>query len=229
MSMRYTSQIRPLGVIVKLAAVNDLGRAACTFDTSITTNLYAFKKGDDYRILSRGEFVGELNIFYYRDFSRLHRFGRYSPGSQYSAESFQLVDTAESDHQWYSMPIIELAHAPFQASSAVRGFKMLNIHIRDYTSIIRGLINKSIQNESMGRIYTFTHKGHRYVGSFELLSDENRTVFTYAKAGSDNVFAFYSYDYAADRIGEADHVGANNFIYLRVINLAEPFWFFRPE
>jgi hypothetical protein len=218
-----------LGSLVELSSPTDLGRHAFTFESNIQNNLCAFTRSGRYNVLSFGETIGGSRLLYYYPFASPGNFGRYYPGSPYIKESFDLANSPSHDPQSYNMPIIELSPKLFDGDAHGAARKVINAHVSDYKSIIKGMVNRSLQEESIGRVYAFDYKRTSFIGSFDLLSDDSVDILSYSETPRGRACCFYSYDYTNDIVQETDRLIGNTFIYVRVINLARSFDFFKPE
>ena len=218
-----------LGQLIQLSSSKDLGRCACTFDTNMQNNLYSFNDNGEYNVFFPSETIGGNRLLYYYRFKTVKKFGKYSPGSIYMKESFDFADSFDQDAQSYRMPVIELSQSLFGNNKPKHNGNVINAHVKDPYAVIRGAINLSLQEESMGKIYSFTQDNRKFIATFGLLSDESNDILSYSEIPNEHAFSFYGYDYTNDAVQQTDRMMGNTFIYIRVINLAKPFYFFKPE
>ncbi len=218
---------RPSAQFVKLASLADLARNATTFSDSARP-IFALKTGSAYRLFEQGPKAGDAKIIFYVETKASSSFLCYKPAGNVDREIAELRETVSFTPQgseMHSMPIIEIKQSPFEEKKTASA---MNVAVAEYTAIIKGTITKSLGSESIGKVYAFRSGKKAYIGTFSLMEEEDdQKVFCYAQIEARSAFAFYRYNYQTDKVEPTDVFGEHQYLYVRVINLAQPFSFFK--
>ena len=203
---------------VRLESLADLARFALGSHSHIKSVMH----GRGHRLTLEGESVGPT-IIYYFDSPVSGRYLLYAPDSD-GAEKVSVT----SEHAEYSrslrFPVVELSKNPRVESDSFK--KVECVRAKDVESIIRALVSAAAEEDYIPKMYAFTHSGSGYFATMDLFSRRER-VLVYAKSDEKTKCSAYKYDYISDRIERSVSV-SNGGTYVRVINLAEPFQFFKP-
>ncbi|MCW6159775.1 MAG: hypothetical protein LVQ95_01645 [Candidatus Micrarchaeales archaeon] len=220
-------QGKPSVQFVKLVSLADLARNATTFSDSARP-IFAMKAGSSYRLFDQGPKAGDARIIFYVESKSSSGFLCYKPAGSSDKEVAELRETVSFTPQgseMHSIPIIEIKQSPFEEKKSASA---MNVAVTDYTAIIKGTITKSLSSESIGKVYAFKSGNKAYIGTFSLIEEEeDLRVFCYAQIENGNAFAFYRYNYQTDKVEQTDVFGEHQYLYVRVINLAQPFSFFK--
>ena len=209
---------------VKLNSVVDLARHMTTSGTM--KHVSAIRKGSMYKLFSIGEKVGGVQIVYYVNTEKLGKFIIYTISAQ--SEYIEMRDTIAasiSDYNVMKAPILELETELFKDVKGSKG-ELTLIKAKDFDSFVKSLVNDSQYGGSSAKAYAFFYKGAHYTGSFELVRDTGK-VFTYSELNDGAVFNYLKYNYSTDAVERANVMADKAYTYVRVINLAEPFPFFK--
>ena len=97
-----------------------------------------------------------------------------------------------------------------------------------HEDIVRALVKRGMRDEYITHIYSFVHKGFRVVGAFDIVEElqNGRKAFYYSVSTNNIDAAFARYSYADNRVDFSKTFGEHNYMYVKIINLAEPFPFF---
>ena len=97
------------------------------------------------------------------------------------------------------------------------------------SDLIGFAIKKAAKDESLSQLFSFDWKGRRVVGAFNLVDGlaDGKTAFYYSFC-EEKTLGFARYDYREDRVDFSDSMGEHAYMYAKVVNLAEPFPFFKP-
>ncbi|MFI5412686.1 MAG: hypothetical protein ACHQX1_02245 [Candidatus Micrarchaeales archaeon] len=215
---------------VKLKSLADLARNISTFGDGVRP-LFSFKEKGSYRIFTYGIKIGDTRLILFFDSKAGGNFVVYQPGT---AAGKEIADVKENmvmqtqNRDLQNIPIIELVKSPFHEDKKAKT-KIMNVGIKDYQSIIKGVIARSLENGGIGKVYAFKNKSGTYIGAFNLIEEEDTKVFCYAKVDFAKDYSFFRYNYTTDNVEQTDTFGEHSYLYVRVINLAEPFLFFKPE
>ncbi|EET90388.1 MAG: hypothetical protein LVQ97_03405 [Candidatus Micrarchaeales archaeon] len=228
-SKRANSKMSIRAEMVELASELDLARNACTFDSSIAP-IFAFKEEDKYVLFATGEKVGNTTEVYYIKRDSIAKYCTYYPGSESQSEEVKFVDEVndQSGYKSFKIPVIEVLNLPLK-KGATSQRDIITVHIKDPESIITGLVNKSIEDSIMEKVYVLGFNGEKFIGSFNLLGNEDNAIFAYSKINHSNEFSFFRYSYTKGVTETSSSLIENPYIYIRAINLSGNFKFFLPE
>lgn len=212
---------------VRLKSMEDMVRAACTFSPSPI--IFAVKERGAYTLMLPGERVDESSNIYTFETGKIANFCIYSPsGALEKLEFKDEVDMEQHDFKTYRIQIIELLNNPFKGRESDGKESLLLFKVRDPESLIKGMLAGVTQEEKMGRVYQFGHNGKKYLCAFNTAYDGS-VLILYSEAKSANVFNFISYNYSSNKLEFLKSLENNAYVSLAVVNLAEPFPFFKPE
>lgn len=215
---------------IKLNSVLDLARNACDF-TGAVRPIYAVKDGKSYTLFSAGEKVGDLRLLYYCKCDATGKFCIYNPGDEYSKEGAEIKDdiNAEAnDLKLYKIPIMELMKNPYTIKAGAKP-ELQQVQVKDFESLVKALISGMSGDDSGApKVYGFSCKGERFIGSYELFHESGARFLTFAKVDQKGAFGSISYNYIDGMVETSNSFSGKSRMYIRVINLAEPFPSFKP-
>ncbi len=228
-SKRTKSKMSIRAEMIGLASELDLARNACTFDSSIAP-IFAFKDVDKYILFETGEKAGNTTEVYYIKRDSIAKYCTYYPGSESQSEEVKFVDEVndQSGYKSFKIPIIELLNLPLK-KGATSQKDVITVRIKDPESIITGLVNKSIEDSIMEKVYVLEFGGEKFIGSFNLLGNDDNAIFAYSRINHSNEFSFFRYSYTKGVTETTSSLIENPYIYIRAINLSGSFKFFLPE
>ena len=211
---------------VRLSSLRDLMRFGSTFASQLSY-VYAMKKGTTYTLFLKGEKIGDSLTIYSSEAESIKRYILYGPHSAHREELLMTDDVSKyaQDYKMYKAQVIELLDNPF---SEVKKQKVLLLKVADY----RPLVKRQVQtgdDDIPGKVYSFEYKGKGYIGVFNFFRDDEISTFMYAEASGCHGKGFFRYDYTTDLLEVADCFTDTQYPCVRIINLAEPFNFFKPE
>ena len=228
-SKRTKSKMSIRAEMIGLASELDLARNACTFDSSIAP-IFAFKDVDKYILFETGEKAGNTTAVYYIKRDSIAKYCTYYPGSESQSEEVKFVDEVndQSGYKSFKIPIIELLNLPLK-KGATSQKDVITVRIKDPESIITGLVNRSIEDSIMEKVYVLEFGGEKFIGSFNLLGNDDNAIFAYSRINHSNEFSFFRYSYTKGVTETTSSLIENPYIYIRAINLSGSFKFFLPE
>jgi hypothetical protein len=191
--------------------------------------VYAVNRKDGFRFFAIGmKMESGGRIIMYCDSDKCDNFIVYRIGmSQEEKIEFRPVLQMESSVGTYIMPVIMLKQNPFVEMK--KKPEMRCIAAKDGTEVVKAVMGKSISG-GIGKVYSFKYNGKRYIGSFNvLIGVDDIDIFSYAEAPTDKLFSFFRYNYTDGNMETTDTFGEHGFLYVKVVNLKEPFPFFKPE
>ncbi len=205
----------------------DIARYACSFGLN-NYPIYSVKNEKGYMIFIPGGKISEIRSVFYSNIEKTAKFFVYSTSD--TEEKAEMQDNPkESEHyRSYRIPIIELKKIPYEEQ---KGKRQNVIHIKAVSSdsIVKNVIANSLENEEIGHVYCFSHEKRTYVCAFGLIDDDKTTTMMYAQCKQEKRFSFFRYNYQNDVLETSETITGNAYIFVRVINLARPFSFFKPE
>lgn len=213
---------------VKVSSMADLARYAYNFDFS-SKSLILNKTGNGSRLMVLGECVKEAVIAYYINVDAPHKFIRYAfPASAGEQESARFAESAEGSEKDY-INIFEADLGAFKELKGVGKNDVLQIRVGSVEDLMHAAIKKAIKEESFACLYAFEKEGKRFVCGFDLIEElaDDRKTFYYAVAKDKKRGGFAKYSYATNTFEFAEAVGEHSYIYIKIINLAEPLPFFK--
>ncbi|MDE1762067.1 MAG: hypothetical protein KGH78_02645 [Candidatus Micrarchaeota archaeon] len=211
--------------MVRVASLSDLAR--CTFTIGMPPKqVFACNEGKNYRLFVFGERFEDATIVYYFDSPKRGRYIRYCAKDDGGRESCEMRDEiGEEERRNYKiqkMAILELSGLPFEVvkeykgkarSMRVAGLKQLMI---SYLSYVHG-------GEGVLRTYRFRSGSKSMVAIPSFI----KNALAYAEYDLDNGSHFISYDYNTDGLKESEAM-PDERAAVCIIDIAEPFPFFRP-
>lgn len=203
---------------VRLESLADLARFALGSHSHIKSVMH----GKDHRLMLEGESVGPM-IIYYFDSPASGRYLLYAPDSD-GKEKVSVTSEQGEYSRSLRFPIVELSKDPRAESGSFKNVEC--VRAENVESLIRALVSAAAEDDYIPKIYAFTHAGSRYFATMDLFGRKER-VLVYAKSDEKIGCSAYKYDYISDKVERAMSV-SNGGTYVRVINLAEPFHFFKP-
>ncbi|MCL5430325.1 MAG: hypothetical protein M1504_02500 [Candidatus Marsarchaeota archaeon] len=213
---------------VELDSMSDIARNVSVFGDT-TRPIFSVKDKGQYMLMSPGIRVGGTRIVFTVLTKRNGSILSYTPAMGGASERIDIINSINPDmhnHNTQNIPIIELEENPFNTGKDDP--KVVCVRAKDYSSMVKSIIGRSLENETIGKIYSFAGNGKRYIGSFNIIEeDDEEKVLCYAEIKEKEKFPFYCYDYKNDRLAPTSAFGEPTYYYVRVINLAKPFSFFK--
>lgn len=205
---------------VRVASFADLGRLAYGSGHE-SRNLFLLQLGKELSLCLPGEFIGGIRMLYWIGIDKPYKYAVYVPKDENGNESFTLNDklNAHARMDAFHMPVVELDNSTFKEKQ-IKENAILYVKAKNYADVLNAVINESISDESLGMVYRFEYKGKHYIGSFDIITDDQK-VFVYAEDDGSNG-SFYMYDYSNGSIRKTNTFSESSYIYVRIINLASP-------
>jgi hypothetical protein len=210
-------------------SIEDIARRACKFDyTSDLLLLNRTAKGNE--LISFGGRIKDTILAYYVNVKESGRIIRYAPASEGAAEKAEFVPSMRADAtNGYYINVMKADLGGFSRSKGIDAKSVELIGVDSALDLVSAVIKKTSKEESaFAHVYAFPFKGRRILAAFDLVNSlsNDRPAFFFAPfEGKTRSFA--RYDYREDRLDFTDTIGEHAYLYAKVINLAEPFPFFR--
>lgn len=213
---------------VRASSELDLVRYNCTFSNNVSA-LFSHQEAGKTRIFLPSDKIGKTTLALYAMKDKVSKYIIYRPGSSSAPETLEFVDKFGENpgYNSYRMPIVGLKSWPIKKKE-LKSNDVACVVFTSPESIASSLISKGSDMGIMEKVYAFVYKGKRYIGTFDLITDDSPT-FSCAEVNFDKEHGFLKYNYTKDMLESSDLIGDNSASYLRAINLAEPFSFFKPE
>jgi len=211
-------------LLVKAKSVLDLIRGACSFDT-YSEDLLAVKKDDKTFLYLLGEQLDDTVVAYYVEAKEYGDFAIYSATTEDESVSFSKIYNERFNAHYIN--ILPLESFPFEESEY--GNAPTIIKVGGCESLVRSLIKKAVEKEEIEKAYIFEKNGKYYLGAFDLLEElaDSKKIFYYAELKNYNESSFIRYNYSSDKIEFTKEFGEHSYLYIKLVNLAEPFLFFK--
>lgn len=205
----------------------DIARYSCSFGLN-NSPIYAVKNNNGYTIFTPNGKISETKAVFYSNIDKIAKFFVYYNGDIDEKAEMQDNPKENEHYRSYRIPVLELKKIPYEEQ---KGKKPNVIHIKavSHESIVKNVIANSLENEAIGQVYCFNHDKQTYVCAFGLIEDDKTTTIMYAPYKQEKRFSFFRYNYQNDVLETADTITGNAYIFVKAINLARPFSFFKPE
>lgn len=211
---------------MKVASLGDLCRLAANLDFSSESLIRDSKDGE--RIMLLGEGMGNTVVAYYVETKEKGSLIKYTfPEHGRYLENVEFVQGAEAQPNHY-ISILSADLGSFKSTKKINPKDVLQIRMGSPGDIINAVIRKAVRNEALLHLYAFKEKGKTVICGFDLLdqlNDDQRT-FYYAMA-KEEPSGFARYSYSTNRFEFTNTVGEYSYMYVKIINLAEKFPFFK--
>jgi len=214
---------------IKLSSLDDLCRLSCNFDYTNSV-IMALKSDSSYRIFCVGEEINGVVIAYYISSAKKEKMLCYTyPSYMGQQEDSHFVEQGSSAQGSQYMNVINITNSNFKQASPKVLEKTMIIELSEPYDLVSAVIRSAVKHESIPAIYSFTYKEKRIICAFdavEELSGEDEILY-YAVMPQSDSGNFARYKYTENKVDFTDYMGEHSYMYAKIINLAEPFSFFR--
>lgn len=210
---------------IELESPLDLARQVFDFTSR---SIRAIKDGKNYMLMSIGEKIGELRLIYYVRSNGIGNFFVYTPDS-YPSEKYEFLDklVTHTDYKSYKAPVVEILSNPYtEAKDLKKAGKIIKVEAKDPATFIKSIAGNAQDEDSAPKLYAFYKGNDHIIGTFEFFHEGNARIFTYAKTAIREKFSTLRYNYTNDTIEPANSFAEKPAVYIRIINLKNPFPFF---
>ncbi len=213
---------------IKLGSLDDLCRYACNFDYTSAT-IMCMKVPSGYRLFAVGEELGDTYLSYYINAARKESLISYTyPSSPFQREDSHFIEKM-GGAQNHCMSIISIDSARFGRADAndIKGTMLIGLSSPH--DIVSAIVKSAAGGSTIPCMYSFDYGGRRVLCAFdaipELSGDDNILFYSFMEKSADGSFARYKY--AENKVDFTDYMGEHSYMYVKIINLAEPFPFFK--
>ena len=210
---------------IKAKSILDIVRGACSFDT-YSKDLLAFKKGNKNFLYLLGEELDDTVIAYYANTGEIGEFAIYSATTE--GEQLNFSNEYKEQFNAHYINILPLGSFPFEER---KGEEPIIIKVERYESLIKSLVKKAVEKEEIEEAYIFEKDNKYYIAVFDLIEEltDSKKSFYYAELKEYSESSFIRYNYSSDKIEFTKDFGEHSYLYVKLINLAEPFPFFKDK
>ena len=212
---------------IKVKSAKDLARMAFSGDFS-SRSLLSSDSGGRHRLMLLGEQIADTVLAYYCETDSKSRGLLYSGGD--SADSAEKVDFYEKDPGMEKgfLDIFDVDITAF-ANGKIDVKSVSLVRVKSTDMLVKMAIKSAVKEESIRQLYLFSRGGRQALGGFDLIDELNddKRSFYYSFPVSIREAAFAKYDYKSGRVEFSDRIGEYSYMFLKIINLAEPFPFFK--
>jgi hypothetical protein len=216
------------GYYIKLGALLDLARDSCVIGSGVS-HINAIRQGSKYRLFSVGEKLEGTRLLYYLDVDSKGDALMYNPTSE--EEECEFKDAAPltpEDYKKYKIPVVEVLGSIYAIKNKLSD-AVATVRVKSVESLVKSVVSDTSGRTETVRLYSFLHNAQRIIGTFSLFRDGSFKTFAYASTGSKEQFSYMRYNYLSDSVEFCNNIADKTLIYLRIINLAEPFPFFKEK
>ncbi len=205
---------------IAVKSLSDLARSTYSPDGA-NSPLFLIERGGKSLLFSIGESISGTKMAYSFPTEKKGNMCIYTNKDLYNKESIEILSKYPEhlNYKSYVIPIIELDRKNInERKPGNKG--VISIRAADYRPIVMELIDKTASSGNITNIYTFMHKGQRYLGSFDIIDSDDKKVFIHSPIDSEKDFKFLRYDQASSEIKPTDIYSED--ISLSVINIEAP-------
>lgn len=209
-------------IFIRTASVVDLCRYAYKFDFT-SENLLADLITGGERLMALGERINDkFLLIYYADVESAKGMIEYSPPAE-EAEAFRFVN-----HRTSKTCINVLrCSIPFSSRKKKPQSGLFTVKMGSAEDIAKAAIGGS-DSDHIPHLYSFDYKGRHILCGFNLIDalHNGASSLYYAVSQKPLPGSFARYNYNSDSVEISERIGEHSYMYVKIINLAEPFPFF---
>lgn len=214
---------------VKLASLNDLARHACNYDYT-ASSIICLKKQQGYMLMTFGEQVDGATIAYYVNSPQSEKLISYTyPSSNGQGENTHFVKEMGT-HPDHFMNIIGMDGRNMKEAKKLK--PMLAVKVESPQELVMAVIKSGVEHGSLPHMYSFTKGKGTVICAFDIVEElaEGPKTLYYATMEKNPNACFARYKYTENKVDFTACMGEHSYMYAKIINLAEPFQFFKmPE
>lgn len=215
-------------IYVRAASLDELCRFSCNFDFT-ADNLFLSRNGGKTTIIALAESIANATLAFYVEAEPKSNLIKYTmPMSEHQKEQSVFAQNAGEQPGHY-INIIDVEMKKFKPAKGVKKNELNIVKMGDTSSIINAVIKRSVKNEFLMHLYSFNYKGNLVLCGFDLIDeliDETKTLY-YSVSKIKEPTSFARYDYINNKVEFTNTIGEHSYMYTKIINLAEPFPFFK--
>ncbi|MDE1870067.1 MAG: hypothetical protein KGH71_03725 [Candidatus Micrarchaeota archaeon] len=214
---------------VETESIEDLARFSSRFDSS-AKEMLIYKVGSKHRIVGLADQIDGKVIALYKDSDIDADTLRYVYVSEDHKESMEVASTIEqrqSGSCYINLIDIDMSKFKVAKPEGVKGITCVRLNKID--DLVKSAIKRSVMRDSIEMLYAFTHNGKTYLGAFDIIDElvDEKKTFYYSAANTKLKASFARYKFGSNTVDFSTEFGEHSYMYVKIINLAKPFAFFK--
>ncbi|MDE1850694.1 MAG: hypothetical protein KGH54_02775 [Candidatus Micrarchaeota archaeon] len=212
---------------VEADTIEDIARWSSRFDSSAKELIISNEKGR-HRIIALVESIQDISLALYKDVEVEADTLRYVYGNE-QMPSAELVNNFEQRTGSSYSNLIDIDLSKFKVAKPASIKDVRSVRIGKIDDLIKSVIKRAVIRDNIEYVYAFEYKGKSVLGVFDLieeLSDEKKT-FYYSISNKKMKSGFARYRFATNTVDFSNEFGEHSYMYVKIINLASPFPFFK--
>jgi hypothetical protein len=214
------------GYYIKLGTLLDLARSSCSIGIG-ASHINAIKQGSRYRLFSIGEKLDSTRLLYCLDVDSRGDALVYNPNAEEEECEFKdVVPVAPEDYKKYKIPVVELSSSVYTIRNKLSD-AVTAVRVKGLEALVKSIVSDTSGRTETVKLYSFFYNAQHIIGTFSLFRDVASKTFAYTSTDAKGQFGYLRYNYLNDSVEFCHSTAEKPLIYLRIINLAEPFPFFK--
>lgn len=214
---------------IETESIEDLARFSCRFDSS-AKEMLIFKVKGKHRMVALGEQINESVMALYKDSEVDADTLKYTYVSEDHKESMEVASTfdqRQSGSAYINLIDIDMSKFKEAKPDAAKGINCVKINKLD--DLVKSGIKRSVMRDTIDLLYAFEHKGKTIFGAFDIIEELSSEKKTFYYSGSNTRIKanFARYKFGTNTIDFSNEFGEHSYMYVKIINLARPFTFFK--
>jgi hypothetical protein len=213
---------------IRAASAEDICRYVCRFDFTSSTLLLSESKKEK-KLVAMGERVEKTQIAYYSPVKESGSIVAYEPASDGRNERMAFAAKAEASNKYY-INVMRADLSSYGTAKVIDSKKIRLVKVDEAMDLIGAAIRKAAKEETISNVYVFLFKGKHVLAAFDVIDalSSDGPVFYYSFSDAKLHGNFARYDYRNNALDFTNAAGDHAYMYAKIINLAEPFPFFKP-
>lgn len=219
---------KPFGYYIRLSTLFDLARNSCSIGSG-ASHINAIKQGGKYRLFSMGEKLDGTRLLYYLDVDSPGDTLVYNPNTEEEECRFKdAASMAPADYTRYKIPVVEISSSVYSIRNKLSD-AVNTVRVKGLESLVKSIVSDTSGRTETVKLYSFFYNSQHIIGTFSLFKDGVSKTFAYTNTDKEGQFGYLRYNYLNDSVDLCHGATDKALIYIRVINLAEPFPFFKDK
>ena len=216
------------GYYVRLSALIDLARHSCVIGSGVS-HINAIKQGSKYRLFSLGEKLDGTRLLYCLDVESKGDALMFNPTAEEEECGFKdAAPLTPEDYKKYKIPVVEISNGLYTIKPKLSN-AVVTVKVNGVEPLVKSIVSDTLGRTETVKLYSFFHNSQHIIGTFSLFRDGTSKTFAYASVDAKEQFSYLRYNYLSDSVEFCHSIADKTLIYLRIINLAEPFPFFKEK
>jgi hypothetical protein len=226
MAKKHSKSHTLYGYYVRLDSLVDLARLSISIGSG-GVHIDAIRQGKGYRLFKEGEKLEDTRLIYCVDVDSKDNVLVYNPSTDDEECMFKdSIPSNAEDYRKYKLPVLEITGKFVYTPRDKLSDHVPLVAVKGLDSFVRSIVTDTSGRTENIKLYSFFHNKQHVVGTF-MSFKEGLRVFEYAVSDAKEKFSYLRYNYLSDSVEPCKNVAEKSMIYIKVINLAEPFPFFK--